>query len=127
MVSHTEGRTTADRAPGRGAKGDIWSYKKGTGVEVRGYWIKSYHELHDLHSLPNFTRETKLWARQAGASSTMRDGRNTYRVVIGKPERRKPAYNTKTEFKEIWREGAGCTHLDKRQIVVNTVMSPRVP
>ena len=66
--------TLREGVPGRGAKGDIWPYRKGGG-EVTGERRKCYNGLHDLYSLPNITREINFRrTRRAGAYSTHAGG-----------------------------------------------------
>jgi hypothetical protein len=59
--------------------------------EVTGEWRKLHNEeLHDLYSLPSITRIMKSRMRWAGHVARMREKRNTYRLLVGKPEGKKP-------------------------------------
>jgi hypothetical protein len=56
--------------------------------EVTGEWRKLHNkELHDLYSLPSIIRIIKpRRMRWAGHVARMREKRNTYRLLVGKPE-----------------------------------------
>jgi hypothetical protein len=56
--------------------------------EVTGEWRKLHNEeLRDLYSSPSIIRITKLRRmRWAGHVARMADKRNTYRLLVGKPE-----------------------------------------
>jgi len=60
--------------------------------EVTGEWRKLHNEeLRDLYSLPNIVRVLKLrrmiWA---GHVARMGEGRGVHRVLVGKPEGKRP-------------------------------------
>jgi hypothetical protein len=60
--------------------------------EVTGQWRKLHNgELHNFYSSPDITRQIKLrrmgWA---GHVTRMREGRNVYRVLVVKPEGKRP-------------------------------------
>ena len=60
--------------------------------EVTGEWRKLHNEkLSDLYSLPNIVRVVK-WRRMrwAGHVARMADGRGVHRVLVGKPEGKRP-------------------------------------
>jgi hypothetical protein len=60
--------------------------------EVTGEWKKLHNEeLNDLYSLPNIVRVVKSRRmRWAGHVARMEDGRGVYRVLVGKPEEKRP-------------------------------------
>ena len=65
-----------------GAKGD----------EITGEWRKLHNaELHALYSSPNLIRNLKSrrlrWAEHV---ARMEQSRNAYRVLVGKPEEKRP-------------------------------------
>jgi hypothetical protein len=56
--------------------------------KVTGEWTKLHNrELHNLYSSPDIIRQMKLRRmRWAGHVARMGDGRNVYRVLVGKPQ-----------------------------------------
>jgi hypothetical protein len=60
--------------------------------EVTGEWRKLHNEeLSDLYSLPNIARVVKSRImRWAGHVARMGEGRGVHRVLVGKPEGKKP-------------------------------------
>ena len=60
--------------------------------EVTGEWRKLHNEeLSDLYSLPNIVRGVKSRRmRWAGHVARMGEGRGVHRVLVGKPEGKKP-------------------------------------
>jgi hypothetical protein len=59
--------------------------------EVTGEWRKSHNELNDLYSLPNIVRVVKSSRmRWAGHVAHMGEGRVEHRVLVGKPEGKRP-------------------------------------
>jgi hypothetical protein len=60
--------------------------------EVTGEWRKLHNEeLHDLYSSPSIIRIMKTRrVRWAGHVARMGEKRNMYRLLVGKPERRRP-------------------------------------
>ena len=66
----------------------FWA-KKG---EITGEWRKLHNaELHALNSSPNIIRSLKSRRlRWAGHVACMEQSRNTYRVLVGKPEGKRP-------------------------------------
>jgi hypothetical protein len=59
--------------------------------EVTGEWIKLHNELHDLYPSPSIIRIMKsrrmIWSCHV---ARMGEKRNTYRLLVGKPEGKRP-------------------------------------
>jgi hypothetical protein len=104
-------------------------------------WRKLHNkELNDLYSLPNTVREVKSRRmRWAGHVARMGEGRGVYRVLVGKPEGRRPLGiprrrwqdNIKRDLGEV---GGGCGDWMERAqdrdswlALVSTVMNFGVP
>ena len=83
--------------------------------EVTGEWRKLHNEkLSDLYALPNIVRVVKSRRmRWAGHVSRMGEGRGVHRVLVGKPEGKRPLGrprrrwedNIKMDLREV---GGGC-------------------
>jgi hypothetical protein len=60
--------------------------------EVKGEWRKLYNkELHDLYSSPSIIRIMKsMRIRWAGHVARIGEKRNAYRLLLGKPEGKRP-------------------------------------
>jgi hypothetical protein len=59
--------------------------------EVTGGWGKLCNkELHDLYSLPSIIRIIKLRRRWVGHAARMGEKRNMSRLLVGKPEGKRP-------------------------------------
>jgi hypothetical protein len=59
--------------------------------DVTGEWRKLHsEELHTLYSYPNIIRQIKLRMRWAGHVSCMGEEKKVYRVLVGKPEGKRP-------------------------------------
>jgi hypothetical protein len=79
--------------------------------EVTGEWRKLHKEdLSDLYSLPNIVRVVKSRRmRWAGHVTRMGEGREVHRVLVGKPEGKRPLErprrgwedNIKTDLQEV--------------------------
>jgi len=109
--------------------------------EVTGEWRKLHNEeLNDLYSLPNIVRVVKSRRmRWAGRAARMGEDRGVHRLLVGKPEgkrplgrpRRRREDNIKMDFQEVggsrgdWMELA--QDRDKWRALVGTVRDFRVP
>ena len=109
--------------------------------KVTGEWRKLHNkELSNLYCLPNTVRVVKSrrmrWARHV---TRMGEGRRVHRVLVGKPEGKRPLGrprrrwedNIKMDFQEV---GGGCgdwmelaQDRDRWRALVSTVMNLRVP
>ena len=59
--------------------------------EVTGEWRKLHEELSDLNSLPNVVRVVKSRRmRWTGHMASMGEERGVHRVLVGKPEGKRP-------------------------------------
>jgi hypothetical protein len=108
--------------------------------EVTGQWRKLHNgELHNLYSSPDIIRQIKLGRMKwAGHVARLGEGRNMYRVLVGKPEgkrllgrpRRRWEDGIKMDLREIGWGGVEWIHLaqdrDRCRAVVNAVMNLRV-
>jgi hypothetical protein len=107
--------------------------------EVTEEWIKLHTwELHNLYSPPDIIRQIKsriMW--WAGHVARIVEGRNVYRVLVGKPEgkrlerpRRRWEDGIEMDLKDVGWEGVEWIHLaqdrDCWRAVVNAVMNLRV-
>ena len=108
--------------------------------EVTGVWRKLHNEeLRDLYSLPNIVRVVKSRRKKwAGHVARMGEGRGVHRVLVGKPEGKRPLGrprrrwedNIKMDLQEVggggdWMELA--QDRDRWRALVDTVMNFRVP
>jgi hypothetical protein len=113
----------------------------GTKREVDGPWRKLHiDELHSPYSSPNIVRVIKAGRlRWAGNVARMGEGRGVYRVLVGKPEGKRPLGrprhrwedNIKIDLREIGIDGAIWIQLAQDRVhwraFVKTVMNLRVP
>ena len=59
--------------------------------EVTGEWRKLHNEeLNDLYSLPSIVRVIKSRMKWTGYVAHMGESRGAYRVLVGKPEGKRP-------------------------------------
>jgi hypothetical protein len=109
--------------------------------EVTGEWRKLRNEeLHDLYSSPSINRKMK--ARQmkwAGHVARMGEKRNTYRLLVGKPEGRRPLGrprrrwldNVRMDLVEVGWGDVDWIGLfqgrDRWRALVNSVLNLRIP
>jgi hypothetical protein len=103
-------------------------------------WRKLHNdELHNLYSSPKIVRVIKLRRlRWAGRVARMGEGRDIYRILVWKPEGKRPLGrprrrwegNTKLDIREIEIDGANWIRLAQDRVqwraFVNTVMNLRV-
>jgi hypothetical protein len=110
--------------------------------EVTGEWEKLHNEvLNDLYSLPNIVRVVKLRRmRWAGHVARMGEDRGVHRVLVGKPEEKKPLGrprrrwedNIKMDLQEVGGWGRGdwmelAQNRDRWRALVGTARDFRVP
>jgi hypothetical protein len=106
--------------------------------EVTGEWIKLHNEeLNDLYSSPTIVRVIK--SRRMRWAERMGEGRGVYRVLVGKPEVKRPLGrprcrwedNIKIDLQEVGWVGTDWIYLaqdrDRWRALVNVVMNLRVP
>jgi hypothetical protein len=109
--------------------------------EVTGEWRKMHSgELHNLNSSPDIIRQIKSRRmRWVGHVARMGEGRNVYRVLVGKPEGKRPLERRRRRWEDgikmdlrerLVRGGVEWIHLaqdrDRWRAVVNAVMNLRV-
>jgi hypothetical protein len=109
--------------------------------EEDGSWRKLHNdELHDVYSSPNIVRVIKSRRKRwAGNVARMGEGRVADRVLVGRPESKRPLgryrcrwdNNIKIDLGEIGIEGAKWIRLAQDRVqwraFENTVMNLRVP
>jgi hypothetical protein len=108
--------------------------------EEDGSWRKLHNdELHILYSSLSIVRVIKSWRmRWAGHVARMGEGRGVYRVLVGRPEGKRPLGrprrrwedNIKLDLREIGIDEANWIWLAQNRVqwqaFVNTVMNLRV-
>jgi len=108
--------------------------------EVTREWRKLHNEeRRDLYSLPNIVRVVKSRRiRWAGHVALMGDGRGVHRVLVGKPEGKRPLGRPRHRWEDnikmdLWEVGGGGDWMELAQdrdrwwALVNTVMNLQVP
>jgi hypothetical protein len=109
--------------------------------EVHGSWRKLHNdELHSLYSSLNVVRVIKSRRmRWAGHVAHMGEGRGVYRVLVGRPEGKRPLGrprlrwedNIKMNLREIGINGANWIQMAQDKVLwpacMNMVMNLRVP
>jgi hypothetical protein len=109
--------------------------------EEDGSWRKLHNdELYDLYSSPNIVRVIKSSRmRWAGHVARMGEGRCAYRILVGRPEGKRPLGrprrrwedNIKMDLGETGIDGASWIRLAQDRVhwraFVNTVKNLRVP
>jgi hypothetical protein len=108
--------------------------------EVMGEWRKLHsRELHNLYSSPDIIWQIKSRRMKGvGHVARMGEGRNVYRVLVGKPEGKRPLVRPrhrredgiKMDFREIGFRGVEWIHLaqdrDRWRTLVNAVRNLQV-
>jgi len=96
-------------------------------------------ELRDIYSLPNIVRVVKSRRmRWAGHMAHMGEGRGVHRVLVGKPDGKRPLGRPRHRWEDnikmdLWEVGGGGDWMelaedrDRWRALVNTVMNFRVP
>jgi hypothetical protein len=94
--------------------------------EEDGSWRKLHNDkLHSLYSSPNIFRVIKSRTmRWVGHVARMEQGRGVYRVLVGRPEGKRPLgrprrrwdYNINLDLREIGIDGANWTELAQDRV-----------
>ena len=109
--------------------------------EVTGEWRKLRNEeLSDLYPVPNIVWVVKSRRmRWAGHMARMEEGRVVYRVLVGKPEGKRPLWRPRRRWEDsikmdLQKVGGGCEDWmelvqdrDRWRALVSTAVSLRAP
>jgi hypothetical protein len=108
--------------------------------EVTGEWRKLHNEeLRDLYSSPSIIRINKSRRRWADHVARMGEKRNAYRLLMGKPEGKRPLGRPRRRWADNVRMDLGdvgwgdvdwiglAQDRNRRSALVNSVMNLRVP
>jgi hypothetical protein len=103
---------------------------------VTGGWRKLHNEeLHNLYSSPSIIRIiTSRWMRWAGHVARMGGKRNVYRLLVGKPEGKRPLGRPRRRWMDVLEIGLNVVDRIglaqdryRWRALVNSVMNLRIP
>jgi hypothetical protein len=102
--------------------------------EVAGYWRRLHNEEpHNLYTSPNIIRVIESWRmRWAGQVARMGGMRNAYKILVGKPERKRPLGRPRRTWEDNikiyigergWEDVDRIQDRDQQRVLVNTVIN----